>query len=100
MTDGERLAAQRRRRMVVDLLADDPEGSASAFVLSAALNLLGDSAGFEQVDAELGWLAKKGLVKFVHETEELRLARVTEKGMTVAAGSLHVPGVAKRIQHE
>lgn len=100
MTNMECLAAERRRRMIVDLLSADPEGSDSAFVLSAALNQLGDPAGFEQVDAELGWLASEGLVEFTFESEEIRLARVTEKGMSVAAGSLRVPGVAERIRHE
>ena len=97
MTDSERLDAERRRRMIVDLLGEDPEGSHSAPVLSAALRQLGEPVHAVQVDRLLDWLAKEGLVEFVSEYEP-RPARLTEKGTSVAAGSLRVQGVGERPQ--
>ena len=95
MTDSERLDAERRRRMIVDLLGEDPAGSHSAPVLSAALRELGEPVPADQVDRLLDWLAEEGLVEFVSECEP-RPARVTDRGRRVARGDLAVEGVAPR----
>ena len=96
MTDSERLDAERRRRMIVDLLAEDVGHGHSVWVLRAALGCLDEDLEDDAVSAHVNWLASAGLVEIVREYEPLA-ARVTEKGMRVAAGSLCVPGVAERI---
>ena len=96
---GDQATAQRRRRMIVDLLDVDAQHAHSAYILSSALRDLGEgSACIEETEGHLEWLAGVGLIETASKEMPVTLARITDRGRGVAAGRIAVEGVAPPIK--
>jgi len=91
MTFAER-QAQVRRLQLLRLLADTPGYEATQYLLYQALPARALGASLDQVASDLAWLDEQGLVT-VHQVDEARLARITQRGIDVSQGRALHPGV-------
>lgn len=82
------------RIAILRVLAEAPSCRANSSILHSALDGLGLTATRDQVKTELAWLAEQRLVAN-QELESLVIATLTERGMDVAQGRTHVPGVQR-----
>jgi hypothetical protein len=84
-----------RRLSLLLVLAETPGYRANAFLLRDAIaEIYGHSASIDQVKTDLAWLAEQGLAT-THNTGDVVMATMTARGVDVAAGVAHVPGVKK-----
>ena len=90
----KRLKAEFQRRVIIDLLADDPTDALSVHLLSAALANFGQDVLIGEMIAHANWLAGEELVDVVHRGHPMVL-RIADRGRAVAEGSIHVDGVAR-----
>ena len=93
-----RATAERRRRIIVDVLAGDAPHAHNTAVLRACLGEFGENAGFEEMDDHAEWLAEAGLVEFTHKSSLVMVVRITDRGRELAAGRIEVDGVAPPIK--
>lgn len=85
---------QARRLEILRLLAEAPEYEAGQQLLHLALPDRGLSASADQVKQDLAWLDEAELVT-AQDLEGTALARITQRGLDVAAGRTTVPGVQR-----
>lgn len=91
----ERLT-QARRLMILDLLANSPGYEAGQGIIYQALPDNGIAASIDQIAVDLAWLGEQGLVD-LSEAGGFPLARITSRGLDVAAGRAVVPGVQRPV---
>lgn len=82
---------EARRLETLRYLSETPSYEASQVFLYQALPVAGSA---DQVAADLEWLAEQGLVT-LHVVHDVRLARITQRGLDVGKGLARVPGVAR-----
>ena len=87
--------AKFRRRVIIDLLADDPGGTLNVWILSSVLAEFGEDARAGEVVALADWLAEAELVEIVHRGPPMVL-RIADRGERLAQGRIRVDGVADR----
>lgn len=88
-----RATAERRRRMIVDVLAADAPHALNTDILRAVLKGLGERAGREETEGHAEWLAGAGLVEFTRK-DPIMVVRITDRGRELAAGHIEIEGVA------
>lgn len=94
MTFQQTLTEDRRLSLLL-VLAETPGYRANAFLLRDAIAAIyGHSASIDQVKTDLAWLAEQALVT-THATGDVTMATMTARGVDVAAGVAHVPGVKR-----
>lgn len=87
--------SEDRRLSLLLVLAETPGYRANAFLLRDAIaGIYGHSASIDQVKTDLAWLAEQGLVS-AHTTGDVVMATLTARGLDVAGGLAHVPGVKR-----
>lgn len=86
--------AQHRRQALLGALAHAAAYRANVVLLVQYLASIGHGAGHDQVVADLAWLRDAGLVDFDADAAPA-VATLTVRGLDVAAGRTHVPGVAR-----
>jgi Fe2+ or Zn2+ uptake regulation protein len=89
----ERLT-EARRLEILQLLGETPNYEAGHQLLHLALPDRGLNASGDQVRHDLAWLQEQELVT-VADLEGTALARITQRGLDVAAGRTSVPGVQR-----
>ena len=89
------LLAEDRRLSILLLLDAAPGGSANEALLHAALPEFGHQPSMDVVRADLAWLMEAGLAE-TSDTHGLAVARITGRGLDVAAGRATHPGVKRR----
>ena len=92
----QQIVTEDRRLVILRALAEAPAYSANDSILHRAMTSFGLIGSRSQVTTDLAWLAAQGLV----ELEELgkatvTVARLTQTGQDVAAGTMTVPGVTR-----
>ncbi|CUR45533.1 hypothetical protein BN2364_1092 [Alloalcanivorax xenomutans] len=92
------LVQEDRRLVILRVLSESDQYSANEHLVKAMLHSLGHNAGTDLVRTELAWLQEQGLVS-IAEVAEVRIPKLTGRGLDVAMGSTIVPGV-KRPQPE
>lgn len=85
---------EARRLAVLKVLAQMPAYEAGQHLIYQALPAEGVPSSADEVAADLDWLAEVGLVS-VQRIDAVRLARITQRGLDVAAGRAHATGVAR-----
>lgn len=85
---------EARRLALLRLLASAPTYQAADTLLYQALPEQGVAASLDAVRSDLAWLAEQGLAD-VTSAAEVRLARITARGLDAAHGLAVVPGVAR-----
>lgn len=88
MTEHVRLALLR-------LLNEAPGYKANSSILTDFVLNMGLSATRDQVRTQLAWLREQGLVTTEEQLPGLLVATATERGLDVANGLAHVPGVRR-----
>ena len=91
-----RATAERRRRMIVDLLDMDAPHAINTDILRAVLKEMGERASCEETEGCAEWLAGAGLVEFTRK-DPIMVVRITGRGRELAAGRIEVDGVAPPI---
>lgn len=84
-----------QRRVVLELLEQDPAYSHNELIIKSALKLLGHSMSTDKLHTELAWLQEQGFIT-VERIGELSVARLTARGQDVATGAAFVPGIARK----
>lgn len=96
-TSLKQAAVEFQRRCMIDLLAADPADAINTHILRDALAQFGQDVRADEMAALADWLAEAGLAEFVHKGPPLVL-RVTARGEDVAAGRIHIDGVARPLR--
>jgi hypothetical protein len=84
-----------RRLAILRLLKEQPDYSINDSMLQTALEALGHGQSRDVIKTDMAWLGEQGLVEVdvVHET--VHVAKITGRGIDVAAGRATVPGVKR-----
>jgi hypothetical protein len=85
-----------QRLEVLQLLADQPSGSANDAVLAEALNALGHIVSRDRMRELLFWLQGQGALHLLdlRMSSGLVVATLTERGHDIARGRSRIAGVA------
>lgn len=87
--------AEDRRLSLLLVLEQTPGYSTNAFLLRDAVDqIYGHSASLDQIKTDIAWLAEQGLLES-RTTGDVVLAKLTARGVDVAAGRAVAPGVKK-----
>lgn len=87
--------AEDRRLSLLLVLEQTPGYSTNAFLLRDAVDqIYGHSASLDQIKTDIAWLAEQGLLES-RTTGDVVLAKLTTRGVDVAAGRAVAPGVKK-----
>lgn len=89
----ERVRSERRLA-ILRLLSATATHPAADTLLHRALPDMGLASSLDAVRADCAWLEEQGLVEQTNTAGVTRLVQVTSRGMDVASGVSHVPGVA------
>lgn len=94
MNDYPTVVTENRRLELLVLLAESAGYQASAPLAQMALEAIGYSVALASIDADMAWLRDAGLAT-AREVGGLQIATLTPRGLDVAKGRVHVPGVAR-----
>ena len=87
--------AEHLRLTILKLLAHGGGGyAANESVIADGAERLGFRVSRDKVRTEIAWLAEQGLVG-IEQVEDLLVATLTSRGLEVAEGRTHVPGVKR-----
>ena len=65
-------------------------------IIADAVCHFGLNASRDFVNTQLTWLDEQGLLKLRTVTAQLQVAKLTQRGLDIAEGRAHVPGVKHR----
>ena len=88
--------AEHVRICLLRLLEEAPEYEANNAILADGVAHYGLKVTRDLVNTELAWLDEQGLIKLEAISKTLSIARLTSRGLDVAAGRATVPGVRRR----
>ena len=94
MTTYAETLRRHRRLSLLRILAEAPAYEANESLLTDVVNHFGVTSTRDQVRTELAWLAEQGLAT-TEEPGGVRVAKVTQRGLDVAAGRAIHPDVQK-----
>jgi hypothetical protein len=94
MNTYQKLLEEDRRLTVLLLLAESPDYKANQFLLQSALDGFGHTVSMDRLRADFAWLAEQGLVTD-HETADVHVPQLTDRGLDVAQGRVTHPGVKR-----
>lgn len=83
-----------RRLVILRLLAEDQDYRVNSSILQQGIDLYGHSVSRDRLHTDLLWLAEQGLVT-VDEINSVLVVTLTQRGLDVAQGRAHVPGVKR-----
>ena len=85
-----------RRLALLRFLADGPGYELNTSILHSALDAIGLKGSRDAVEGECAWLEEQGLVEVEKiDGTTVVVARLTMRGLEVAQGQVHHPGVDK-----
>lgn len=87
------LFASDRRGLVLKLLAQSGGLAANEHLLQSALRSFGHDVSRDCIRADLAWLQEQGLIT-IQEVSALYIAKLSQRGLDVAAVRVKHPGVA------
>lgn len=88
------LRREDRRLVLLRLLAESDDYSASIYLLHMAMPGMGHNCSEDALRADIAWLAEQGLLS-ASTISDLLIAKLTGRGADVAAGRARVPGVKR-----
>ncbi|WP_029890943.1 VpaChn25_0724 family phage protein [Polycyclovorans algicola] len=88
--------AEHIRICLLRLLEEASDYEQNNSILSDGTALFGLRATRDMVNTELAWLAEQGLITLNKITATISIARLTNRGLDVATGRAHCPGVKRR----
>lgn len=87
--------AEDRRLAILRFLAEDNDYSINDSLMQAALQQVGHSVARSVVLADFSFLKDIGLVNVEVFKDKIHVAKLTDRGLDVAAGRTVVPGVKR-----
>lgn len=85
--------AEHVRITVLRLLAEVPDYRLNSSLLADGCDAMGLPVTRDNMRTQLAWLAEQGLIAVTAITEQLSIAKLTERGLEAAKGRIRVPGV-------
>ncbi len=85
---------QSRRLELLRALKQAVQYRANALLLKSFCDAVGHAVSTDRLQADLAWLAEQSLVT-LEQHEATTVATLTTRGLDVANGSAHAPGVAR-----
>lgn len=85
---------QDRRLVLLRALEHAAQYRANDFLLRRYCEAVGHTVSSDRLAADLAWLAEQGLLVLA-DAQGVRVATLTVRGLDVAAGRAHVPGVQR-----
>ena len=89
-----KLVAEHLRLAILQILEQDTEYAHNEAVLQSALAAVGHGVSADRVRSALAWLAEQDLL-IVTDSGDLRVAKLTLRGVDAALGRAILPGVAR-----
>lgn len=90
----EQFMTENRRLAVLSGLKACAQWRTNDAMLQKWVESMGHPVSADRVRSDLAWLAEQELVT-VQAVDNLQVATLTERGLDVAEGRAHVPGVSK-----
>lgn len=87
--------ARDRRLVILRLLAEAAGYAANESILHSVLENFGHHVARDTVRGDLTWLDEQSLVTLETVAGDVMVARITARGMDIAAGRARHPGVKK-----
>lgn len=94
MKDYREYLIEEVRLVVLRTLAEAPGYRSNSSMLQMILEQFGLSVSRDQLHTELAWLQEQGLVS-AESIKTVQISTLTTRGLDVAAGKAHVPGVKR-----
>lgn len=85
---------QDRRLVLLRALEHAAQYRANAYLLRRYCEAVGHTVSTDRLAADLAWLAEQGLLD-LSEAQGVQVATLTARGLDVATGRAHVPGVQR-----
>lgn len=89
-----RLQTEHLRLTILSLLKQVPTYELQEEILRWGVNEMGCPASRDALRVQFAWMEEQGLLA-VHELAGVKLAKLTNRGLDVAAGLALTPGVAR-----
>lgn len=83
-----------RRLVILKVLADSAAYACNEHLLGTLVAAFGHAVTNDRLRTDLAWLAEQGLVE-VRQVAGVEIATLTQRGLDVAQGRAHVPGVKR-----
>ena len=83
-----------RRLVILKLLQDSAGYACNEHLLGALLGSFGHLVPSDRLRTDLAWLAEQSLIQ-VAEVGGIEIATISQRGLDVANGRAHVPGVKR-----
>lgn len=94
MSGYQKLVTEDRRLALLTILAQDSDYAVNDGILQDALSLYGHSVSKDRLAADLDWLEEQELVEVEHVLN-MRIAKLTQRGLDVSKGKTVVTGVKR-----
>lgn len=85
--------AEHVRITILRLLADMPDYRLNSSLLCDGSDAMGLPVSRDVMRTQLAWLAEQQLITRVDLTDQLVIAKLTERGLEASRGRIRVPGV-------
>lgn len=94
MSDYSETLSKHRRLTILKFLADSPEYTSNASILTQVCKSIGVSSTRDQVMTDLDWLKEQGFVT-LQDSLTFRVATATGRGLEIASGEARNAGVQR-----
>lgn len=89
-----KLVEEDRRLRILQVLAESADYRAASDLLQTVLKRMGHAVGHDRLETDLAWLYEQGYLT-LERIGDTPMARLNGRGLDVAAGVSHVPGIAR-----
>lgn len=94
MASYQKMVTEDLRRLLLTLLAKDSDYAINDNILQSALATYSHSVSKDDLCTQLDWLETNRLIDVEH-VFDIRIAKLTDKGLEVANGQAYVEGVRR-----
>ncbi len=87
--------SEKRRLTILRYLAEEDGYSANDSVMQTVVNKYGFSCSRDMVRGDYAWLRDMGMATVEEISDTVHTAKITQRGLDVAAGRTRVAGIAR-----
>jgi Fe2+ or Zn2+ uptake regulation protein len=98
-TGFSKIIDEDQRLVILRALAQDTDYSLNEYVLVMVLKTFGHGVSQDKIRTHLAWLAEQNLLH-VDNSAGVHVAKLTNRGLSVAQGDITVPGVKRPLPGE
>jgi hypothetical protein len=89
-----KLVEEDRKLAILRLLSESNDYKANEYLLQSALDGVGHAVSGDRLRADLAWLADSGLLE-IELVAGVQVPKLSARGLDVAQGRVHHPGVKR-----